>query len=93
MRQHKNISSSTEPQMKDIQQAYTSVHRPKRMLRITDVIEKTKLSRSTIYSKIDPKSDAFDPTFPIQVKLGARAVAWLEEDIDTWLQQQLMMRH
>lgn len=63
------------------------------MLRINDVKVRTGLSRSTIYSKLDPKSSAYDPTFPKQIKLGARAVAWLEAEIDTWLQQQVMMRH
>jgi len=63
------------------------------MLRISDVKARTGLSRSTIYSKLDPKSSAYDPTFPKQIKLGVRAVAWLEEEVDTWLQQQVMMRH
>nr|WP_290701114.1 AlpA family phage regulatory protein [Halomonas sp. UBA3074] len=66
---------------------------PNCMLRINDVKTRTGLSRSTIYSKLDPKSSAYDPTFPKQIKLGVRAVAWLEEEIDTWLQQQVMMRH
>lgn len=63
------------------------------MLRISDVKARTGLSRSTIYSKLDPKSSAYDPTFPKQIKLGVRAVAWLEEEVDNWIQQQVMMRH
>jgi len=67
--------------------------RPKKVLRISELILRTGLSRSTIYSKLDPGSAAFDPTFPKQIKLGSRAVAWLEDEVDAWLCQQAGQRH
>ena len=72
---------------------YDVQHRPKKVLRISELILRTGLSRSTIYSKLDPGSAAFDPTFPKQIKLGSRAVAWMEDEVDAWLCQQAGQRH
>jgi prophage regulatory protein len=43
------------------------------------VIDITGLSRSAIYLRISKG------TFPKQVSLGARAIGWRQEDIQTWL--------
>jgi prophage regulatory protein len=51
----------------------------KRALRVQAVIDKTGLGRSTIYAMM--KADRF----PAPIKLGHRAVGWLEDDIDLWL--------
>jgi len=51
----------------------------KRILRLGSVIDITGLSRSTIYLRIS------EGTFPKQVSLGARAIGWRQEDIQTWL--------
>lgn len=51
-----------------------------RILRLPDVKTRTGLSRSTIYLRVS------EETFPQPVKLGARAVGWLESEIETWLQ-------
>jgi prophage regulatory protein len=51
----------------------------KRVLRVQAVIDKSGLGRSTIYAMI--KADRF----PAPIKLGHRAVGWLEDDIDLWL--------
>lgn len=59
----------------------------KKMLRIKELTARVGLSRSSIYSKLDPGSAAFDPTFPKQIKLGSRAVAWLEDEVEAWLDQ------
>ncbi len=55
------------------------------VIRLKEVILLTGLSRSTIYAKQDPASSQFDPDFPPKIKLGARAVGWLKEDLLTWL--------
>lgn len=46
---------------------------------------KTGLSRSAIYTRLDPKSPQCDPSFPRPVSLGARAVGWYSHEIDEWL--------
>ncbi|MCA1805695.1 MAG: AlpA family transcriptional regulator [Xanthomonadaceae bacterium] len=49
------------------------------ILRLPVVKGRTGLSRSTIYLRIS------EGTFPHPVKLGARAVGWLEHEIEEWL--------
>ena len=53
------------------------------ILRLPDVRRTTGLSRSTIYSRMD------QGTFPRQVKLGVRAVGWLEKEIQDWVRRQI----
>ncbi|WP_256666328.1 MULTISPECIES: AlpA family transcriptional regulator [unclassified Pseudomonas] len=57
------------------------------MLRLKQVIERTGLSRSTIYGKLDSKSTQYDPNFPTQVPLGNGAVRWVDAEINAWLEQ------
>lgn len=72
--------------------ARPKAERSRTILRVKDVISKTGLSRSTIYSKIDEKSKAYDPYFPKQVKLGSRAVGWFESEVEEWLVSRGMER-
>jgi prophage regulatory protein len=53
------------------------------ILRLPEVKRSTGLSRSTIYLKI--AQDAF----PKPIPLGARAVGWLEAEIQDWLQRRI----
>lgn len=53
------------------------------ILRLPAVKARIGLSRSTIYLRIAER------TFPKPVSLGARAVGWLESDIEKWLHQQV----
>ena len=48
--------------------------------RLPAVKAKTGLSRSTIYMKIA------NHTFPKPVKLGGRAVGWVDGEVDDWLE-------
>lgn len=54
-----------------------------RLLRLDAVKEITGLSRSTIYA---------DPNFPRPVKIGERAVAWVEEEIQEWVNARIAER-
>lgn len=53
---------------------------PNRFLRLPAVIERVGMSRTAIYR------DMQAGTFPAQVRIGARAVAWNESDIEAWQQ-------
>ena len=53
------------------------------ILRLPAVKIRTGLSRSTIYLRVS------QGTFPKPVSLGARAVGWVEAEIQEWLQQQI----
>lgn len=53
------------------------------ILRRKQVESRTGLSRSTIYDRIRAG------TFPKPVSLGAKAVGWIESEIDGWLVDQV----
>jgi prophage regulatory protein len=52
-------------------------------LRLPQVKARTGLSRSSIYQR------AADGSFPRPVNLGARAVGWVEADIEEWISQKI----
>lgn len=52
---------------------------PDRILRIQAVLERTGLSRSTLYRKTQ------DGTFPRQVRLSIRCAGWRESAVREWM--------
>lgn len=54
-----------------------------RILRLRVVLERTGLSRSTLYRKIQ------EGTFPGQVRIAARCVGWRESAVTEWLRKPL----
>ena len=56
---------------------------PARVLRLPRVQARTGLSRSTIYARVA------NGTFPKPVRLGARAVDWIESEVDAWIREQI----
>lgn len=60
---------------------------PTTIIRLKQVQERTGLSRSTIYDKINPKSPRHDPLFPKQLNLGIGSVGWVESEITAWLDE------
>ncbi len=51
------------------------------ILRLLAVKARTGLSRSTIYLRMS------EGTFPKPVSLGARAVGWVEAEVQEWVQR------
>ncbi|HDL6958785.1 TPA: AlpA family phage regulatory protein [Yersinia enterocolitica] len=56
-----------------------------RILRLSDVMNKTGIARSTIYDWLNPKSPRYDATFPKRRRLGKQSIGWLEAELDEWL--------
>ena len=56
---------------------------PERVLRLPRVQARTGLSRSTIHVRVANGS------FPQPIRLGARAVGWLESEVDAWIREQI----
>jgi prophage regulatory protein len=52
---------------------------PDRILRIRTVLDRTGLSRSTLYRKIE------GGTFPKQIRIAARCTGWRESAVNEWL--------
>ena len=64
--------------------------RPLTILRRRDLEARLKLSRSTIYDKINPASPRYDKTFPKPIRLGGgAAVGWVESEVEDWLRGQI----
>lgn len=51
---------------------------PERILRINAVLDRTGLSRSTLYRKMQAG------TFPKQVRIAPRCAGWYESAIQAW---------
>jgi len=55
------------------------IQHPDRILRIKTVLQRTGLSRSTMYRKMQ------NGTFPPAIKISTRCVGWREADLAAWL--------
>jgi prophage regulatory protein len=51
----------------------------RRFLRLRTVLERTGLTRSTVYALIKASD------FPSPVNIGPRAVGWVEDEVDDWI--------
>ncbi|EHU4846277.1 AlpA family transcriptional regulator [Vibrio vulnificus] len=58
-----------------------------RLIRLSEVLAMTGLSRSSMYRSIEEKQ------FPEQVQLGGRAVAWVESEVQEWISQKVESRN
>ena len=56
------------------------------LLRLRQVEQKTGLKRSQIYLYMKKG------TFPCSIKIGPSSVAWLESEIDEWVNEKLSAR-
>ncbi len=54
------------------------------ILRLPEVLRRTGLSRSTVYSYI-AKPAPSTPAFPQPVKIGQRAVGFMSDEIENWI--------
>ena len=57
-----------------------------RLIRRPEVEARSGYSTSTLYEEIATGK------FPRPVKIGSRAVAWVESEIDEWIQQRIAER-
>ncbi|TMX34629.1 AlpA family phage regulatory protein [Vibrio sp. Hep-1b-8] len=54
------------------------------LIKIKEVMYRTSLSQASIYKRIQ------NGTFPKPVSLGARSVAWHEEEVSVWIRGVVM---
>ena len=67
-----------------------------RLIRLPEVLSRTGYGRTSIYRKMD------EGTFPKSLKLGgpledsgkfdSRAIAWIEDEVDQWIQDRIEER-
>ncbi len=58
-----------------------SPNKSEKILRLERVLERTGLSRSTLYRKVN------SGTFPRQLKISVRCAGWRETDVEGWLRR------
>ena len=57
-----------------------------RLIRLREVLDVCGMSRATLYREMKAKQ------FPAQVKLSARSVGWLEDEVMAWVNLRIRMR-
>lgn len=57
-----------------------------KLIKLKQVMECTGLARSTVYKFMAENQ------FPKPVKLGVRMVAWVESEVQEWMQQKVDLR-
>ena len=63
-----------------------------RMLSLKQVEDCIGLSSSTIYDMLDKRSNRYDPTFLVQVKISKGRVAWVESEVAEWIENKIAAR-
>ncbi|QCB29558.1 AlpA family phage regulatory protein [Psychrobacter sp. PAMC27889] len=82
-----NLNTSTQKNT-----SISSMPQIPRMLPLKQVIHYTGLSSTTIYDMLDKKSNRYDSTFPVQVKLSKGRVAWIESEVAQWIEDKIAAR-
>lgn len=67
---------------KSLHQIATAHH----LIRRKQVEQSVGISRSTIYGKLDENSPQYDPDFPKPIHIGVRMVAWLESEVQSYIE-------
>jgi len=57
-----------------------------RFLRLPEVLNMTALSRSSVYRLMNAG------TFPASIQLSAKSIAWVEEEVQNWIEQRIAKR-
>jgi prophage regulatory protein len=65
------------------------IKNPTRLISRKMVSDRTRLPCSSLYERINPQNPRHDPTFPRPVRLGERAVGWVEAEVEAWLIAQI----
>ncbi|WP_227687532.1 helix-turn-helix transcriptional regulator [Psychrobacter immobilis] len=82
-----NLNANTQPNT-----SMPSMPQIPRMISIQQVEDCIGLSSTTIYEMVNKKSDRYDPTFPVQVKLSKGRVAWVEREVAAWIESKMADR-
>ncbi|MHA2940310.1 helix-turn-helix transcriptional regulator [Vibrio sp. RC27] len=56
------------------------------LIKLEEVMSSTKLSKASIYEQIQRN------TFPRQVSLGSRSVAWVKSEVEQWKLERIALR-
>jgi prophage regulatory protein len=57
----------------------------KNLLRIQEVLRRTGLSQSALYRSMNGEEGPTIERFPRPVRIGSKAVAWIESEVEMWI--------
>lgn len=63
-----------------------------KILRRKELVALVGLSISACYEKMNARSPRYDASFPKPIKLGKKAVGWIEIEVLNWLRNQMQLR-
>lgn len=61
----------------------TQVHSSKSLIRLSEVQRRTGYSKAWIYRLMS------DKRFPASIKIGSRAIAFIESEVDDWINERI----
>lgn len=63
-----------------------------RIISTKEVLKITSLSRTSHFEKLNRGSRSYDPTYPRPLKLGARSVGYVEQEVINWVKLKMEER-
>lgn len=90
-RKRDNAEPATDAESLSQPQSDAVTKKVGRVVRLEQVMKLTGLGRSSIYNRMDERSEQYDPTFPRNFPLGpmaGSAVGWDEEKVAAWVAAQ-----
>lgn len=54
------------------------------LLKLPAVQDRFKVSRAGIYARLNPKDPAYDPEFPVPIRIGKNAVRFIEHELEAY---------
>lgn len=73
------------PAVKFLPEHPPSTHNKPTLLRRIEVQDRLSISRAALYAKLNPSDPSHDPAFPIPIRIGQRAVRWIESEVDAYI--------
>ena len=64
---------------------------PVTLLRMSQLSARLSISKSSIYDRLNPRSQRYDPSFPKPIKLG-HATAFLASEVETFIEAKIANR-
>ncbi len=59
------------------------------LIRMSQVVKLTSLSKSTVYELLDSKSPRYDASFPQRIHLTAGTVCWRLSEVEAWIESKI----
>lgn len=67
-------------------------HSSIRVISTKEFLKITSLSRTSHFEKLNKASKSYDPTYPRPLRLGARSVGYVEQEVIDWVKARMEER-